>query len=89
MSIITIRFDKALSAETLDKQNVVKSFGYADNDWGGVFVNFIMWDNSNPDSPLLIIFTSLSAAFEQGKYVIFIDGAIKDIHGNVITRTTP
>ncbi|TKI56334.1 hypothetical protein E8L90_13110 [Brevibacillus antibioticus] len=89
MTIINIRFDKALSAETLKKQSVVKSFGYVDNDWSGAFVNSIMWDNSNPDSPILRIFTSLGAGFEQGKYVTFMDGAIKDIHGNVITRTTP
>ncbi|GED69232.1 hypothetical protein BRE01_29340 [Brevibacillus reuszeri] len=89
MTIITIRFDKALSAETLAKQKVVKSFGYADGEWGGGLVNFIMWDNSNPDSPLLSIFTSLGVSLEPGNYVTFIDGAIKDIHGNTITRTTP
>ncbi|MFP3388564.1 hypothetical protein [Brevibacillus sp. SIMBA_040] len=89
MSIITIRFDKALSAETLAKQKVVKSFGYADEEWSGVFVQFIMWDNSNPNNPVLSINTDFSGDFPEGRFVTFIDGAIKDIHGNVITRTTP
>ena len=89
MSIITIRFDKALSTETLAKEKVVKSFGYADEEWSGVSVQFIMWDNSNPNNPLLYIKTDFSAEFPEGRFVTFIDGAIKDIHGNVITRTTP
>lgn len=89
MSIITIRFDKALSAETLAKEKVVKSFGYADEVWSDVSVQFIMWDNSNPSNPQLSIKTDFSGYFPEGRFVTFIDGAIKDIHGNVITRTTP
>ena len=94
--MVVIQFDKALSSETLsnsDPKTVVDWLRQGPIGASGMNLGYyateMTWDVTDESRPQLVVRTKHSedVPLISGAYVTFIDGAIKDIKGNVIKKT--